>query len=485
MLPRPHAAFLALVLTFAPNSFLGAQDDPELAAKLMARLPIRTAFRLDEKNRWQRVRTRDPYAQFDVSPLLWLVSPPVCDEVGLSDEQRRAITELRIAAALNGQGLAGLAWAASKGGTLPEVQAALDEAEQRQRELEASLSDLLSPEQQIRWNQLKRREFFLRYGIDGVLLNGTWRGELAISDIQRTQIAALLDAFGGELEGICSARGEQQFEGVLKLLSQSQATQMREAVSDRRILAVPLELHEWQLATATSLAEEPEDEPVFAEYLRHAKPFRSSRYSQIELDYDYAGQKTMNYFLALCQSELYRGGEILTYQLADIFTYSDRDRAVQAELGTKLDQLRFDIVERRISSVDSRRATSKITADYDAWEFRRLEAKLLPPQVEELHAVATRRLIAMRGLHGCLVNGCLGQQLQLTKEQREAIRTDARAQHESVVKQSQALERAIWKRVAGLLTPEQGTALDKRIGPAPEHLPGIPGFLVLSKSAAG
>jgi hypothetical protein len=404
-----------------------------------------------------------------------LLSDAVRAELDVTTDQFEALKRLERRLAAIDRRHVELLWIALRGEPDERRTATITKISDEREGLQHDIDDILLPSQKNRLKQLDARKAIFESGVEAALLR-TFAGKLNLDDVAAENVRAKLREFRADLNERRIEEYERGVNHVVGLLSAKQRESLAAQVGDvRQFLAPSLELLIWQAEQEP--AKDRAWESSIAELLESPEHFRVDLLGSIH-EADHRARDRFVPFSSMCYESAYGDLEIVKPQVMETAAPSGESIRQEDLLRGKLEQWKQDTVAGRLSIEKFTELANSGSHDLSRWRVDEFVGILLPHQRAELDRVVLRRLIAVRGLNNCCVDGTLGRILKLTENQKKQISDLGVSRAKDLQKTARSLETRIWAEVKQTIGPESAELLNDLIGPISSNMPGCPDLLL-------
>jgi hypothetical protein len=291
-------------------------------------------------------------------------------------------------------------------------------------------------------------------------------GELSQDDLQKIKVAC--GRVSSEIISRATALARKQGEETLRCLTVEQAEQLKVLLGDWEALLQPIpELLVFQLRHVGEGAEQPLD--IVREWARYEKGWAPNSVGELR-ELEGVLQASPAALLQLAASPNY--GRVS--QWGSVSVEDAIERFNEVLLGANQDSL-GSVGRNQGDAVRKQLATEALRQDLNT-----VTEPLTPQQWEQLEVVLLRRLVALKGIDSCCLQGNLGKKLALTKTQQELIQALAEDHLVEAIGNSQELEHIVWDAVRQELSDEQARRIREQYVVSVEGVAGAPVLLMMS-----
>jgi hypothetical protein len=430
---------------------------------------------VDHLHRLQVKRRPDTVDVLERERFRGLLSEAARAGLDLTGEQVESLKRLERRLAAIDRRWEELQWIALRGEPDERRAAAVKEISDEREALQRDINDVLLPAQQSRLVQLQARKAILESGIEDALV-----GDLTVRlNLDESSLESVRGKLGELRTYLDTTRNEQQeilVTEIVRLLSRKQREALAAHVGDvQRYLAPSFELMVWQ--SRQERVKDVERKSSIEELLESPEWFRMDLSGALYAA-DHKGRDRFPPFSRLCYERAYGDLEIVKPQIMDTASPSAESLRQEALLRGKLEEWKQQVLAGQLPIEKFTELAQSGTKDLSRWRVEELVGAFLAHQRTELDRVVLRRSIGVRGLHSCLVDGTLGNVLELTGNQKKQIADLASTRAGELEKTARMLETKIWDELEKAMGDESAAKLNELIGPMSSNLAGCPDLLL-------
>ncbi len=337
-----------------------------------------------------------------------------------------------------------------------------------QKEMQSELDDVLLPHQWKRLAQIECRFRIRRNGLVTSLISGVLAKELNLSPDQRREVLSNLASARERVVRASAEAKQTAIDELLAVLSNSQRKELSEKLGAfLDPTRINFEVLVWQLNSEESFLSKSFASGSFAG-LREPNSFEIDIDGTLKLGNHLAPEKVpvFDYVLELLnQKAMVHALALVEEQRRNLNFLEGQARQTHNELDYKL-QLKIESGKATRSAVNElRKKKRELQKSIEG----QIEDILLPHQYEMLERFIENISISRRGLLVSLVNGSLGSQLKVSREQKERLIKTANKVRTGLISKSLELEEEIYKALSSSLQPQKKKRLSTILGPAIKH----------------